>query len=85
MNDAYYNDPGLASDGHDNWVAQQEAQLRRELIYKLEWDFDRFPLPIEFDPREELQALGRRMKRITECVDRGMNIARIRFNKKQLK
>lgn len=42
---------------------------RIALIHEWDQDFDRYPLPICFDPREELSAFNRRRMRIERDVD----------------
>ncbi len=47
-----------------------ELEKMREIIEELDSDFERFPLPIEFDAREELKQLSLRSQRIREIAKR---------------
>lgn len=80
MNDAYNNSDNLVADGHANWEAQHEAQLSRELIFQLDFDFDRFPMPISFDPLEELKQLNLRKMRIAQLAERFVRMSAYRFS-----
>jgi len=82
MNDAYYNSDNLQSDGYDNWVVNEEVKERRELFAMLDIDYERFPLPIKFDEREEAKKLYFRKKWIETIIERFQNIRAIRYNKK---
>lgn len=41
-----------------------------ELAYLMDYDFDRYPLPICFDPYEEAKAFRRRTIRLQEIAER---------------
>ncbi len=43
---------------------------KREIVWNLENEFERFPLPLCLDPREEQRELYRRHLKIERIVDR---------------
>ena len=83
--DAYYNSDNLMADGHDNFVSHETEKWRQQLYHHFINDLDRFPLPICFDPHEELKQLNLRKMRIQEKIDRLINIGQIRYNKKYMR
>ena len=82
-NDAYHNMmDGDKVDRYDAWEYQEEERWRRELVHECDNDFDRFPLPICFDPHEEQKQLNLRKWRIEQLIDRFLRRKRNVFNKK---
>lgn len=51
-------------------LSAEEIQKYHELVEQLDSDFERFPLPICFDPQEEQRELWRRTQQIEKEAKR---------------
>lgn len=62
---------------NNEYAIQQQTEFR-DLVHEMDCNFERFPLPICFEPREELKELNLRKWHIEEIAKRFLRMKKFK-------